>query len=137
MQEEFVVLDTSEIQQKSLMLFMDALGYKLDSSPSYRFVTDDESQQGNRYVRLTTAQRMHNATPEDWNEVIPGWFTFGPVQLDTVVLNGYQLQMLYATKLVKKSKWLHTRKRGHKLSLMSAMVKPAAPQMTALLGLSA
>lgn len=136
MQEEFVVLDTAEIQQKSLMLFMDALGYKLDASPSYRFVTDQDAKQGNRYIRLTTAQRMHNATANDWVEVVPGWFKFGPVQLDTIMINGYQLQMLYAVKLVQKSKWLHTRKKGHKLSLMSPMVKPAAPQMTRLLGLS-
>lgn len=137
MQEEFVVLDTAEIQQKSLMLFMDALGYKLDASPSYRFVSDLDERQGNRYVRLTTAQRMHNATPSDWSEVSPGWFKFGPVQLDTILVNGYQLQMLYAVKLVKKTKWLHTRKKGHKLSLNSPMVKPAAPQMTRLLGLAA
>lgn len=136
MQEEFVVLDTAEIQQKSLMLFMDALGYKLDGSPSYRFVTDADHRQGNRYIRLHTAQRMHNATVDDWNEVVPGWFTFGKVQLDTVTVNGYQLQMLYAVKLVQETKWLHTRKGGHKLSLMSPMVKPAAPQMTRLLGLA-
>ena len=135
MQDEFVVLDTAEIQQKSLMLFMDALGYKLDGSPSYRFVSEDNA--ANRYIRLQTAQRLHNSTINDWTEVTPGWFTFGKIQLDDVVVNGYQLQMLYAVKLVKKTKWLHTRKKGHKLSLMSPMVKPAAPQMTRLLGLSA
>ncbi|QNR53828.1 hypothetical protein phiK7A1_038c [Pseudomonas phage phiK7A1] len=134
MQEEFVVLDTAGIQQRSLMLFMDALGYKLDTHPSYRFVSEDNA--ANRFVRLQTAQRLHNSTMEDWTEVTPGWFTFSKIQLEDILVNGYQLQMLYAVKLVKKTKWLHTRKKGHKLSLMSPMVKPAAPQMTGLLGLS-
>ncbi|MNW16325.1 hypothetical protein D3C71_2151430 [compost metagenome] len=73
---------------------------------------------------------------EDWVEVVPGWFQFGPVSLQGIVLNGYQLQMLYATKLVQKTKWLHTRKGGHKLELKSPMVKPAHPFMTKLLGLA-
>lgn len=136
MQEEFVVLDTGEIQQQSLMVFMDVMGYKLDAHPSYRFVTEDGEKQGNRFIRLQTAQRLHNSVIEDWKEVVPGWFQFGPVQLDTVALNGYQLQQLYASKLVKRTKFVHVRKGGHKLRLASPMVKPAHPTMTALLGLA-
>lgn len=135
MQEEFVVLDTTAIQIDSLVTFMAKLGFSFNAARG-SFKTDNDQPKGSRSLRFSTAQRLHNATMEDWKELVPGWYTFAPVSLPTLALNGYQLQELYATKLVKKTKFLHARKGGGRITLNSPMVKPAHPMMTALLGLA-
>lgn len=134
MQEEFVVLDTSSIQRDSLHTFMARLNYKFDEDQPSRFVTEGATQQANRYISFDTAQRLHNSTVEDWQEFLPGWFRYKHINLN-LGLNAYDLQQLFAVKLVQKTKWLHTRKGGHKITMKSPMVKPAHSSMTSFLGL--
>lgn len=134
--EEFVVLDTGQIQSQSLVNFMAALGYEADDHKSHRFVSKLPARAANKWVSMETAQRLHNATSDSWAEISPGWFIFAPIALDSIVLNGYQLQQLYATRLVAKTKWQHFRKGGHRVVMLSPMVKPNSPILTNLLGLA-
>lgn len=134
-EKEFVVLDTSSIQGQSLINFMGCLGYQPEDHKSSRFVSHHPQRKANKWLSLETAQRLHNATSNDWVEVQTGWFVFGPVDLD-ILMNAYDLQQLYATRLVAKTKWQHLRKGGHRVVLQSPMVKPNSPLLTGLLGLA-
>lgn len=135
-EKEFVVLDTSEVQIESLHAFMHTLGYRQEGNSSARFITEDPTKAANKWLSFETAQKLHNATAEDWTEVARGVFMFKPVQLPSIIYNAYGLQMLYATRLVQKVKWQHTRKGGHSIRMTSPMVKPNSPILTNFLGLA-
>lgn len=116
---QFQAFDTITIQVRSVLNFMYALGYTLDDNGG-RFVTKVSSAQGNRYLSVNTAVKMHNAGESGWFEVQGTAFP-KCVQMQ----RGYQplgVHLAIASKLVEQAKFVSTSKG--KVTMQSAMIKP-------------
>lgn len=106
-QKEFQMMDTTVIQVRSVLNFMYALGYALDGTVGTgRFYTEAANMQGNRYIGVNTAIRMHNMETGEWAVV-------GTEENPCVVpygigfRNGFTplgVRLAYASKLVKEVK---------------------------------
>jgi hypothetical protein len=135
--EQFQPRDTTQVQKRSLEIFMAGLGYQIDDeSTSFRWVTDNPHLVGSKYLSFSTAQALHNATTDDWEELpqFPNLYGFKSIQVN-IGMPAYDLVQLYALKLVQKTKFMHTRKGGHRITLKSPMIKPAHPLYAKAFGL--
>lgn len=127
MTQEFQKVDTTVVQVRSVLNFMYALGYTLDTtSKTGRFVTEHRSHQGNRFLSMTSAVKMHNLTSSQWevyqNEdgTIAAAFPQG-IQLQTG-FTPIGVGVAMASKLVEKVKYSLNRKGT--VITQDVMVKP-------------
>ncbi|AMR57921.1 hypothetical protein vB_PsyM_KIL5_0021 [Pseudomonas phage vB_PsyM_KIL5] len=132
-EKDFEILDTSVVQVRSVLNFMYALGYNLDTEgrPG-RFVTEQKVFQGNRYLSFSTACKMHNLKLDDWSidENSIAWPSCTPVKEGFSVLG---VKLAEASKLVKRVK-LSVSKHGQVMTL-DPMIRPLNKTVEGLLGL--
>jgi hypothetical protein len=134
--QEFQKVDTTVIQVRSVLNFMYALGYRLDeTSKTGRFVTNHREHQGNRYLSMGVAIRMHNLQQHQW-EV----YQNEDLTLSMTLPKGVSLQqgfspigvnLAIASKLVQKVKFSVTRKGN--VVTQDVMVKPLNATVLALI----
>lgn len=124
---EFQKLDTTVVQVRSVLNFMFALSYQLDDScKSGRFVTNVKAMQGNRFLSMESAVRMHNLTVDQWDvyqHTVTGdtaAFPQGVSMQHGFTALGVKLAM--ASKLVETAKY-NTNRHGV-VAVKSVMVKP-------------
>lgn len=132
--QEFQVLDTTVLQARSVLNFMYALGYTLDTqSKTGRFVSNVSAFKANRHLSFSTAAKLHNLADENWlvDE------TTGSTKPTCVQLvEGFTplgVRIAQASKLVKQVK-LSVTKHGEVLTL-DQMVVPMNKVVESLLGL--
>lgn len=127
MTQEFIKLDTTIVQARSLLNFMYALGYTLDEDcKTGRFVTKAKVHQGNRYLSAASAIKMHNLKDSQWAvhtfgnelEVV---FPEGSVKLN-FGFTGMGVRLAMASKLVEEVKLSVT--RTGQLVTQDVMIKP-------------
>lgn len=119
---DFQAVDTTVVQVRSVLNFMYALGYTLDTtSKTGRFVTEQKAHQGIRYISANTAVRMHNLPVEKWDLYENGVAV--PSNLNFQVgFTAIGVQLAVASKLVEKAKFVVTR-YGQAI-VRDVMVKP-------------
>lgn len=134
MTEQFVVLDTTMVQARSVLNFMYALGYTLDDEASSgRFVTKNRALKGNKYLSFNTAAKLHNLDvyewyiPKDSNEVKPTCVNLARG------FSSIGVQLARASKLVKQVK-LSINKHGM-VNTLDVMVVPLNKVVEELLGM--
>lgn len=135
MTQEFQKVDTTVVQVRSVLNFMYALGYTLDTdSKTGRFVTKQREHQGNRFIGMALAVRMHNLTTDQWDV-----YQNEDKTLSMALPQGIKLQAGFspigvsiasACKLVEKVKFSVTRKGG--VVTQDVMVKPLNAAVLAL-----
>jgi len=136
MMTDFQMLDTTVVQVRSVLNFMYALGYQLDEDcKSGRFVTKNKSMQGNRYISMASAVRMHNMTDDNWTV-----YEHEATGAHAVFPNGIQMQNGFTAigiKLAQASKLVQTVKfytdRHGVVKVRSQMVKPLNTVVASLL----
>ena len=131
----FQKVDTTIIQVRSVLNFMYALGYSLDtSSKTGRFVTEQREHQGNRFLSMAAAVRMHNLPEYQWDV-----YQNEAKTLSVAYPKGVNLQAGFspigvniatASKLVQKVKFSVTRKGD--VVTQDVMVKPLNATVLAL-----
>lgn len=125
--QDFQELNTIVIQVRSVLNFMYALGYQLDEEcKSGRFITKAKAMQGNRYLSMASAVRMHNLTTDGW-EVYEHKLTGHTAAFPNGVKlqNGFTalgVKVAMASKLVAQAKFYTDRHGG--VVIKSVMVKP-------------
>ena len=132
----FQKVDTTVIQVRSVLNFMYALGYSLDaSSKTGRFVSQHREHQGNRFLSMAVAVRMHNLPQSQWDV-----FHNEDKTLSMALPQGINLQagfspigvsIALASKLVEKVKFSVTRKGD--VVTQDVMVKPLNAAVLALI----
>lgn len=127
MTQEFNKVDTTVVQVRSVLNFMYTLGYALDAdSKTGRFFTEQKGYQGNRYLSMATAVRLHNLHQSEWDVyqnaegTIAAAFPQG-IKLQTG-FTPIGVSLAIATKLVEKVKFSVNRKGG--VVTQDVMVKP-------------
>jgi len=132
--KEFVVLDTTVVQARSVLNFMYALGYTLDDEVgSGRFVTKNRALNGNKYLSFNTAAKLHNLEDDGWY-VISEYGEVKPVCVE--LARGFStlgVQLAKASKLVKQVK-LSINKHGI-VNTLDVMVVPLNKAVEGLIGL--
>lgn len=136
MTQEFNKVDTTVVQVRSVLNFMYALGYRLDeTSKTGRFVTDQKDHQGNRFLGMAVAVRMHNLRDTQW-----AVYQNEDQTVSMALPEGIQLQagfspigvnLALASKLVEKVKFSVTRKGN--VVTQDVMVKPLNAVVLALI----
>lgn len=122
-QPEFVPLDTTVVQVRSLLNFMYALGYTLDvGSKTGRFVTEQRAHQGNRFLSTATAVKMHNGQREDWNLDQETEIVYPSAVKMKVGFTALGVRLAICSKLVDKVKISVT--RSGQIVTQDVMVKP-------------
>jgi hypothetical protein len=124
--EDFVALDTTVVQVRSVLNFMYALGYTLDEeSKTGRFITKTKHAQGNRYLSFATAAKLHNMSSSGWGVDSESGQVF-PISIHRV---GFQtgftaigVRLAMASKLVQEVK-LSVSRTGQVIT-QDVMVKP-------------
>lgn len=132
--KEFQLVDTTVVQVRSVLNFMYALGYTLDTGgKSGRFVTELKEAQGNRHLSFASAAKMHNLPDQGWNidqetgVVYPSCVTLASG------FSAIGVRLAQASKLVKQVKMSVT-KHGQVLTL-DPMVVPLNKIVESLIGL--
>lgn len=134
MTEEFLVVDTSQVQTDSLIAYMGAVGYKYVNKG---WVTDSGGMKHMSRIGHRNAIALHNLDASEW--VLLANNMFVPMingKLFDMAMNGYTLSRTQAAKLVKKVKMQPNRKAPEGIQLQYNMVKPFMPYMTTTLGLT-
>lgn len=136
MTQEFTKLDTTVVQVRSVLNFMYALGYTLDTEgKTGRFTTKQREHQGNRHIGMATAVRMHNLPQSMWTV-----FHNEDKTVVVVLPEGIKLQagfspigvnLALASKLVEKVKYSVTRKGD--VVVQDMMVKPLNEAVLAMI----
>lgn len=136
MMTDFQELNTTVIQVRSVLNFMYALGYQLDEDcKSGRFITKVKVMQGNRYLSMDSAVRMHNLGGHEWTVYenrLTGEAAVFPEGVD--IQRGFTpigVELAMASKLVDKVKFYTTR-HGN-VVVRSMMVKPLNHVVASLL----
>lgn len=127
MTQEFIKLDTTIVQARSLLNFMYALGYTWDEDcKTGRFITKAKVHQGNRYLSAASAIKLHNLKDSQWvvhtfgNE-LEVVFPEGSVKLN-FGFTGMGVRLAMASKLVEEVKLSVT--RTGQLVTQDVMIKP-------------
>lgn len=136
MTQEFQKIDTTVIQVRSVLNFMYALGYKLDTkAKTGRFVTEQKEHQGNRFIGMALAVRMHNLPDSQWDV-----YENEDKTMSMALPQGIRLQsgfspigvnLAIASKLVQKVKFSVNRKGN--VVTQDVMVKPLNATVLALI----
>lgn len=132
--EDFVELDTTVVQVRSVLNFMYTLGYTLDEAgKTGRFITKAKHAQGNRHLSFATAVRLHNMPASQW--VVDS--QTGQVFPDPLHRIGFQsgftaigVRLALASKLVQEVK-LSVSRTGQ-VVVQDVMVKPLNQAVLAL-----
>lgn len=139
MTQEFIALDTTVVQGRSLLNFMYALGYTLDQDcKTGRFVTKAKAHKGNRHLSAATAIKMHNLPIGQWtihtfsdgSEVV---FPEGGIRLNAG-FNALGVRLAIASKLVQKVK-IRVDRTG-RLITQDVMIKPLNEAVRYMIGAS-
>jgi len=120
MTEDFQMKDTTAVQVRSVLNYMYALGYVLDATAKARFVTEQAGGQGNRFLSIQTAIKLHNSTEADWAGFDGVVFPKAVKHQTGFTALGVKLAM--ASKLVEKVK-ISVSRRGVVVT-QDNMVKP-------------
>lgn len=131
----FEVKDTGSIQIESVVQFMSYIGYTFNETTN-RFETDKFELRHIRNLKTTTAISLHNLQEYGYEEVKAGFFQ--PKlngKLFDLLMDGYTLQKLLATKVVKRAK-LQVNNKGE-VKVHSNNVKVQSRPLIRLLGLEA
>lgn len=131
--QEFVKVDTTVIQVRSVLNFMYALGYTLDEDgKTGRFTTNQKVFKANRHLSFATAVRLHNMPLEDWT-IAEGAEFAHPKGVN--ILKGFAplgVHLATASKLVSEVK-LSVSRYGQVLT-QDVMVHPLNKTVIALIG---
>lgn len=136
MTQEFQKVDTTVVQVRSVLNFMYTLGYKLDTaSKTGRFVTEQREHQGNRFIGMALAVRLHNLPTTQWDVLQNEDQTISAVFPKGIKLQaGFSpigVNLAMASKLVEKVKYSLTRK-GEVIT-QDVMVKPLNAMVLAMI----
>lgn len=136
MTQEFQKVDTTVVQVRSVLNFMYALGYTLDlASKTGRFVTEQAEHQGNRFLSMAVAVRMHNLTDAQWdvyqNEDKTQSMTLPQGINLQAGFSPLGVNLAIASKLVQKVKYSVTRKGA--VVTQDVMVKPLNATVLAMI----
>lgn len=120
--QDFVALDTTVVQVRSVLNFMYTLGYVLDgASKTGRFVTEASGAQGNRFLSFATAVRLHNLPVSQW--AIDGAGSAFPTGVSLQAgFTPIGVRLAEASKLVEKVKIAVS--RTGQVVTQDVMVKP-------------
>lgn len=118
--QEFQMKDTTTVQVRSVLNYMYALGYTLDTTSKARFVTEQAGGQGNRFLSIHTAIKLHNSTDCDWDNFNGVVFPRAVTHQTGFTALGVKLAM--ASKLVDKVK-ISVNRQGAVIT-QDFMVKP-------------
>jgi len=123
--EEFIPVDTTVVQVRSILNFMYALGYVLDGTvKTARFFTEAADGQANRYLSVNTAIRLHNMPAHGWELVeVKGDLVAKPKGVNLKA--GYTpigVRLAIASKLVDKAK-ISVNRTGQ-IVTQDVMIKP-------------
>jgi hypothetical protein len=127
MTQDFQKVDTAVVQVRSVLNFMYTLGYTLDaSSKTGRFVTQQREHQGNRFLSMATAIRLHNLSNTQWDVYQNEAKTLSMALPQGIKLQtGFSpigVQLALAAKMVQKVKFSVSRKGD--VITQDVMVKP-------------
>lgn len=136
MTQEFQKVDTTVVQVRSVLNFMYALGYTLDlDAKTGRFYTTQADHQGNRFLSMAVAVRMHNLPVSQWDVYQTEDETLSMALPQGINLQvGFSpigVQIAIASKLVQKVKFSVTRKGA--VVTQDVMVKPLNAAVLALI----
>lgn len=146
--KDFQQVDTKNIQLESLFNFMAYLGYepaRIDRDTcsgkerhkvrngGWQMFGGEAAKGANRNISTRTAIKFHNLEIDDYEEIIPGWFSPKGVNMD-IRLSKYALNVLLAHKIVHQVKFQAANRAIRGIQFQSDMVSFTDPVYATLYG---